>query len=1111
MRSASRPVTSGSALLLCLTLLLSSQPAMSRSPSDDDSERAGSPLVGTSADGDVVAIPVRRTSIRASAAGSFASVDVEQLFVNPYDEPIEAAYAFPVPAGASLVEMTMRVGDRTMKGEIRERKEARASFEDAVLQGRRAALVEQSRRGVYGTRVGNVLPGDRVAIRFRYVEPLAFGDGSYSLTIPLVVPPPRRAAEASGAEGSDAKRPAGKKRSGPRYLPRGARPTHDLAVTVDLAPDLPVLGVESSSHEVAVAESGPNRFRVALRKTTEVPDRDFVLSYRVSGDRPQAGMLVAPAPDGGAYFMIDAVPPADAFAAGIIQKELTFVVDTSGSMGDDDRIGDARNALRTLVHGLNPGDAFNIVRFASDFSSFRPAPVPFTQENLDAADAFVAGLGAGGGTEAAPAIQHALRQPRSGNRLRIVAFLTDGELGDYDALMDLLQRELRDARLFTFGIGPAPDDFLARRMAQAGRGGSHHIVSGGDVESAVARFQNDVAAPVLVDVSVGLQGARIVDLSPNPIPDLFASRPLALYGKADRMPTGSATIAATGPSGRVAFAVPVRTAEGRDAETLGMAWAKSRVNSLLDALRLSPDDSELKAEIARLGIEHEIVTPFTSFVVTDDEVVARRGSKPKKVTVPLPRPALTATFGKPKADAGVAPGEGIGAGASSGLGTGTGGGIGAGTGGPGGASGELSGTVTDANGASISGASLTLVDVQTGAQRSGTSDADGGYRFASLPPGTYSLKAEEYGFSTSMVTGLTIRPGMSGRFDVGLEVASVSETVTVAASEEIVDVTSSKQSTVTSRQLQSLPLDGRSSLELARLTPGVSGGRNASSMSFLGGVGFDAARSADDGIGFAALAADAVRPVKIWRALLRAQRADGAFAQSGTSVSDGEIASTAAATLSFLLAGETDRSGRHQAQVRRALEFLRARVGPGGAVAGASSSRAEALTLWALAEATSATGAARYRDAAERVAARLASLEGAGAVTAWTVAALVSARDAGVAIDAGALARYAEALSTTAGHDARALAVRAVATLARPESRAVSPTEWARLGERLEAPETDLDSRLLGFVAARSDSARAAGMKPAVARAISRDSRAGGSVEESAITALLEVMIASPK
>jgi Ca-activated chloride channel family protein len=948
-------------------------------------------LVANLPSGEQSVMPLAKTSIRASIAASAATVEVDQSFRNSSAETIEALYLFPLPAGAAVVDMRMRIGDRTIASEIKTRDEARAAYAMAVSSGRQAALVEQRARNLYTTKVANVRPGDAIDVHLRYVQSLEYDAGEYRFEVPLVV---RESAKKKAERSGDAEAKPRAKRSAttPRYLPEGVRSGTNVSISVDVDAGVPIADVGSASHQNSIARPEPNRASVRLARRDEIPNRDFSLRIRVAGDEAQASCLASEAPDGGAYFAIDAVPPADAFSSGVLKKEIVFVVDTSGSM-EGASIEEAKNALLSLVHGLNHGDAFDVVRFSDDFTSFRPHPVVFNQQNVDAADAYVSSLEADGGTTATPAIREALTMARSGDRLRIVAFLTDGQLGDTEELIEMLEQNLGASRLFTFGIGSAPDDFLSRKMAEMGRGTSRFARPGGEM-AAIADFQNEVAAPVLTDVRVTLEGANVVDTTPERIPDLYASHPLVVRGKADRMPAGNAIVEARGPRGPVRFTVPIRAKSGKAGEAVGALYAKSRVGALLDKLHEAPGDASIRDEIVSLGLEHRLVTPFTAFVAVDSQPVVPEGTKAKKVKVPTARPE------KPK--------EPVDAGDGS--------------------LGALTLRIVDPSGAVVAGAAVELATGQRG-----ISNGDGAVTFTDLPPGEYALEAESPGFRMTAVEGIAVASGKETALDVALDVGGAGETVTVTTHEEVQTEIGAEAQTVTYDRIQSLPLNGRSSLGLASIAPGTvapGAGNSATDRNFSvdgassveavevldgvevtrtedgalanGGVGYGSGSGSGAGAGRAMARQLAVvgrnpappargvsgrRPLATDRrvdtgaptivqgvdlfALLRTQRVDGSWGDPASE--DERLRQTAEAVVAFLQGGHTDRAGGYRAQVRRALDFLAVRVTSDGRLVGATSDAARAAVHRALELAAKMTSDARYATAATRLA-RMATL-----------------------------------------------------------------------------------------------------------------------------------------
>jgi hypothetical protein len=403
-----------------------------------------------------------------------------------------------------------------------------------------------------------------------------------------------------------------------------------------------------------MTDSKAGQYHIELARNNEIPNKDFVLEYKLAGQQTQAAVLTARAEDGAGYFLLLAVPPLDYVMSDIQPKDITFIIDTSGSMSGS-KIVQAKNALRSLVRGLNPQDSFNIVRFSSDFSSFSTSPVPFTQENVDRADAFIDALRADGGTEMLPPLLQALKQPRDERRLPIIVFLTDAQVGNEAQILKAIRENLGIARLYSLGVDVAPNDYLLRKMAELGRGTVEFVLPSQNLEDVLARFQNRIASPVLTDVRI--EGIATDDLYPSPAPDLFLAKPIVLLGRVPH--PGQHTITVRGMNVAGPLRLPVRADFNRptaDPATLATLWARARIDALSDRLYMKPDDESTKQEITELALHHKLMSPFTSLVAIEEKTIASPdGGPPKTVVVPVPLPEgwdYEAIFGREKKEAG---------------------------------------------------------------------------------------------------------------------------------------------------------------------------------------------------------------------------------------------------------------------------------------------------------------------------------------------------------------------------------------------------------------------------------------------------------------------------
>ncbi|MEE8499152.1 MAG: marine proteobacterial sortase target protein, partial [Kiloniellales bacterium] len=493
----------------------------------------------------VLEAPTLMTDVRIAVNGLISRVTVRQHFVNPSDAWMEGIYVFPLPERSAVDRLTMTIGGRRIEGEIMEREAARKTYEKAAAQGKRASLLSSERANVFTTAVANIGPGEEIVVEIEYQDRIAYDDGRFSLRFPMVVAPRytppgsvpvaeapgpglRRAA-AAGGEGRDLFGPV-------RHPDRG--PINPLTLSVSLDAGLPLAELESLYHPVAIEALDARRARVTLAEGSVPADRDFVLQWRpVVGAAPEAAVFGAEV-DGEAYLSVMVVPPqAPAEAAAKIPRDLIFVIDTSGSMHGPS-IEQAAEAMHLALERLRPGDRFNVIRFASQTHSLFSDVKPASAHNLRAARAYVRALRTEGGTDMMPALFRALTGSADPERLRQVVFLTDGAVGNEAQLFEVIAELLGESRLFTIGIGSAPNSYFMRKAAELGRGSFTYIGNVSEVGERMGDLLEKLERPALAGVTAawpgGLQGA--VEAYPAPIPDLYAGEPVSFSVKLEGVP-----------------------------------------------------------------------------------------------------------------------------------------------------------------------------------------------------------------------------------------------------------------------------------------------------------------------------------------------------------------------------------------------------------------------------------------------------------------------------------------------------------------------------------------------------------------------------------------------
>ncbi len=595
-------------------------------------------------------LPLKHTKVEAEISGFVSRVKVTQTFTNPYQEPIEAVYVFPLPQDAAVNDMQIRIADRVIKSDIKKREEARKIYEEARDAGKTAALLEQERPNIFSQSVANIMPGSDILVEITYDEVLKYEKGGYEFVFPMVVGPRFIPGTPTGQQGGgwapDTDKVPDASRITPPVLKPGERNGHDIELSVKLNAGLAVRAVRSPSHQIELAPELPEvpvadgvvngPCQVTLSPADAIPNKDFVLRYDVAGAKPEVGFL-AHRGDLGGYFLLMFQPPEQADAADITPKEMVFVVDTSGSMSGEP-IALVKQAMRHALKNLNPDDTFQIIRFSESASPFAKEPLPNTPENVRRGLSYINGLEGEGGTMMIEGIKAALDYPLADNRLRIVCFMTDGYIGNESEILDAIQRKIgRQTRLFSLGVGSSVNRYLLDRMADVGRGAVQYVVLNEKPDEAVNKFYERVRNPVLTDIRVDWAGLDVRDLIPARIPDLFTGQPIFALGRFEQ--AGSATVKVQGRVGgrEVTYDVAVTLpAESAANAALAPLWARGRIKEL-SAEQYGGENPDVVKAITDLALKYRLMSPYTSFVAVEEKVVNEDG-KPRTIQVPVEMP-----------------------------------------------------------------------------------------------------------------------------------------------------------------------------------------------------------------------------------------------------------------------------------------------------------------------------------------------------------------------------------------------------------------------------------------------------------------------------------------
>jgi Ca-activated chloride channel homolog len=582
------------------------------------------------ADPAVDRLPLKDTSVEVAVSGMIADVTVRQVYENRGQRPLHARYVFPASTRAAVYGMTMTVGDTRIVARIKEREKAKHEFESAKRDGKSASLLEESRPNVFTMNVANVLPGDTISVELKYTELLVPTDGVYEFVYPTVVGPRYSEKPDSDVSPTDQFVKVA-------YTHQGEAPRSDFHLTGVVSAGMPIQELASPSHRLVTRTSGDGRAEIALdREERFSGNRDFILRYRLAGAAIGSGLLLYQGTDEN-FFLLTAQPPRSVTSDELPAREYIFVVDVSGSMYGFP-LNTAKKLMGDLVDVLRPSDTFNIVVFADGSEVFSRSSVAATRQNLTRAVRFVGRKDGAGGTRLLAALQDAVALPRQPNVSRTIVLLTDGYIDAEREVFDFIRGELHDANFFAFGIGSAVNRYLIEGVAHAGLGEPFIVTGPEAADQAAARFRRYIDSPVLTAIEVKFSGFDVYEVEPKKIPDLFASRPIVVFGKWRGNAGGSIEI--SGRTGREPYrqsiAIGSANADPRHS-ALRYLWARTRIANLDDFGPGAPD-TERAAEITSLGLTYSLLTRFTSFVAIQ-EIVRRTEPGADDVDQPLPLPA----------------------------------------------------------------------------------------------------------------------------------------------------------------------------------------------------------------------------------------------------------------------------------------------------------------------------------------------------------------------------------------------------------------------------------------------------------------------------------------
>jgi Ca-activated chloride channel family protein len=583
--------------------------------------------------------------------GMLAKVVLRQRFENTGSDWIEGVYVFPLGETAAVSRMVMEIGERRIVAQIKEKQEAQRIYQQAKSEGRRAALTEQERPNLFTQSIANIGPGEVVTIELHFHETVSYSDNTFSWRLPTTLTPRYMPGNVQAPDDSRSlplngwALPTDQVPDAHRISPfvdeglvRDAinpeRITNPIRIHLRLDAGLPLANIRGSYHSLRLHKTGEIH-RIVTTPEVIPMDRDFEITWQTpAGKTPDAAMFVEEV-DGQDYALLMVLPPQQQLQTAL-PREVIFVIDTSGSMSGTS-IVQAKASLQLALSRLKSQDRFNVIEFNSSHYALFNEPQAAASYELQQAQRFVEQLQARGGTEMAGALTAALQQQAPAGYLKQVVFITDGSVGNEAALFQLIHQQLGDARLFTLGIGSAPNSYFMRKAAEFGRGTFTFVGSQQEVAEKMQSLFSKLETPVLSSIRIDWPAGVNIEAWPKRLPDLYQGEPLLVSIKIDGKLPPHSEIRVSGQQAEQSWSRQILvTSPTRKQAASGLAvrWARSKIDALLDDKTRGRHEDEVRADVLKLALHHQLLSPYTSFVAVEEQV--SRPAHEDLATAPVP-------------------------------------------------------------------------------------------------------------------------------------------------------------------------------------------------------------------------------------------------------------------------------------------------------------------------------------------------------------------------------------------------------------------------------------------------------------------------------------------
>ncbi|WP_163216474.1 SusC/RagA family TonB-linked outer membrane protein [Bacteroides sp. 224] len=564
-------------------------------------------------------MPLKQTNVEANIAGVIADVCVKQIYINESENTLEAIYVFPGSTRAAVYGMAMTIGDRRIEAKIKKKEQARQEYEKAKEEGKSTTLLEQHRPNVFQMNVANILPGDTIVVEMKYTELLENEDKQYEFVYPTVVGP--RYSE-SGEQWVD---------RSINQLESDKTPGFFIRTTIQAG--MPIRKISSMSHNLTIESPSPDQAVVSLSNPKDYQgDRDYILQYELQGGKVESGLLRYEHGDEN-FFLLMVQPPKKPSLNQIPPREYVFIIDVSGSMGGTP-LDISKKLIYNLVTSLRPIDRFNVMLFESSNAMLYEESLPATEENIEKAMNVIDRRQGSGGTRLYPALVNAMNFKATEGYSRTFMVITDGFVTVEKEAFNYVRDHLNEANLFPFGIGMGVNRYIIEGLAHAGMGTPYIVSNFFEAEKVGQKAINEISEPVLTNISVDWDEFDVYDVEPVGIPDVFAERPILIYGKYKGEAKGTITLSGLSGEENYRQTFDVAKARQENNRALRYLWARNQIRYFDDYAQYYEGDTNGWSDmygrhqrsprqieyVTNLGLKYNLLTQYTSFLAVDEEV-----------------------------------------------------------------------------------------------------------------------------------------------------------------------------------------------------------------------------------------------------------------------------------------------------------------------------------------------------------------------------------------------------------------------------------------------------------------------------------------------------------